>query len=177
MATVSQIWLYTLPNSSAVAVLLGNGHRTFQPPRNISISLFNVSLVAGGVNGDGKPDLVAVGWPFGSANTNGFVLFGNGDGTFQAPRGFNVPANPSFIALGDFNLDNRADLVVVNSNTDSLSILLGNGDGTFRTPATAFRRRPAYLKMLRIMRSHEKPRNIDLTCTKSTGHSRAISKM
>lgn len=32
---------------------------------------------------------------------------------------------------GDFNKDSIIDLVVINSNSDSLSVLLGNGDGTF----------------------------------------------
>jgi hypothetical protein len=35
------------------------------------------------------------------------------------------------VAVGDFNNDNRPDIVVANSGTDSLSILFGFGNGTF----------------------------------------------
>ena len=33
--------------------------------------------------------------------------------------------------MGDFNGDGNADLAVVNSNSNTLSVLLGNGNGTF----------------------------------------------
>src|SRR5262249_25521752 len=46
-------------------------------------------------------------------------------------------AVPSFAAVGDFNGDGKADVLVANSpNTTtagSLRLLLGNGDGTFQT--------------------------------------------
>ena len=38
--------------------------------------------------------------------------------------------------MGDFNLDNRADLAVANTTSGTVSTLLGNGDGTFQAPQT-----------------------------------------
>ncbi len=50
---------------------------------------------------------------------------------FTAPS-FPVGNYPVASATGDFNGDGRADLVVVNQNSNTVSVLLGNGDGTFK---------------------------------------------
>lgn len=39
----------------------------------------------------------------------------------------------SSVAVGDFNMDGKLDLAVVNATTLNVSILLGNGEGTFQT--------------------------------------------
>src|SRR5262245_28668510 len=49
------------------------------------------------------------------------------------------PAGPAvFVAVGDFNGDNKPDLAVANppngTGTGTVSVLLGNGDGTFGAP-------------------------------------------
>jgi hypothetical protein len=36
------------------------------------------------------------------------------------------------VAVGDFNGDGKADVVVANTNNEDMSVLLGNGDGTFQ---------------------------------------------
>src|SRR4051812_31037905 len=48
---------------------------------------------------------------------------------------FAVGSNPQAIAVGDFNVDGRPDLVTANSSANSVSVLLGNGSGGF-TAAT-----------------------------------------
>jgi hypothetical protein len=70
------------------------------------------------------------------------VHLGLGDGTFEAPAASAVPlvdpsldAEPSAIAVGDFNGDGNLDAAVALAATDSISISLGDGDGTFQ-PAT-----------------------------------------
>jgi hypothetical protein len=50
---------------------------------------------------------------------------------FTAPT-FPVGVSPHGEAVGDFNGDGKADLVVVNSQGNTMSVLLGNGDGTFQ---------------------------------------------
>jgi hypothetical protein len=117
-----------------VLVQLGNGDGTFQSP--VKYSIGNSGLLAvGDVNGDGKPDIVAVAEPFirGAANQvlsgNIAVLLNNGDGTFQ-PAKYAVAPGLVSLVLGDFNGDGYADLAVLNGS--GLSVLLGNGDGTFR---------------------------------------------
>src|SRR6516165_6109275 len=52
---------------------------------------------------------------------------------FGPPNLFSTGSNPAAIAVGDFNGDGKADLVVVNSSANTVSVLLGNGGGTFLT--------------------------------------------
>ena len=129
----------SVQSDAKVAVLLGKGDGTFQTAVNYDTGIFNTSsinwMVAADVNGDGKPDLVAVG--------DGIaVLLGNGDGTFQT-------ANVSFpfgvaglsVAIADVNHDGKPDLLVGTvdggpNGHGTLSVYLGNGDGTFQAGAT-----------------------------------------
>jgi hypothetical protein len=60
------------------------------------------------------------------------VLLGNGDGTFQ-PRVDYRTNYPLWVAVADFNLDGKLDLVVANLDFPSgVTVLTGNGDGTFQ---------------------------------------------
>jgi FG-GAP-like repeat len=131
--------------TSGLAVLLGNGNGTFQPPL-LSTTLTIRAMAAGDLNGDGKLDLVGVTntcTPGAMVCNHGFVnvLLGNGDGTFQAPVNYPfVGAVSDSVTLGDFNLDGVLDVAVANNNcTDpdcpmgTLSVFLGNGDGTLQT--------------------------------------------
>src|SRR3981189_22013 len=93
------------------------------------------------VNGDGILDIVtANGYATNDLNPGGqgvSVLLGNGDGTFQAAQTAMANGNPSFVAVGDFNNDGRADIAVANGpGTTTVSILYGNGDGTFQSPSS-----------------------------------------
>src|SRR5579862_1673314 len=57
-------------------------------------------------------------------------------GDFGAPASYAVGTGlgpVGSVALGDFNGDGKADLVVTNYPDSSVSVLLGNGDGTFQS--------------------------------------------
>jgi Bacterial Ig-like domain (group 3)/FG-GAP-like repeat len=115
-------------DNGMIAILLGNGDGTFQPPITYSTGIDPVSVAANDFNGDGKLDLAVAN----SNSNNVAILLGNGDGTFQVPIVAATGIGPSSIAVGDFNADGQLDLAITNANNNNLSILLGNGDGTFQ---------------------------------------------
>jgi hypothetical protein len=112
-------------------VLLGNGDGTFQTTpiiTNIEASLRGV--IAGDLRGDGKSDVL------GLSNNNLIVYLGNGDGTFAAGVSYPV-LSPVVITLGDFNGDQKLDVVVSVPGDNGIVpgqevVFLGNGDGTFQ---------------------------------------------
>jgi len=97
---------------------------------NIGLSAGALFVVAGDLNLDGKPDLVA-----GISGNNVSVLLGNGAGGFSAPTNFFAGGGTFSGAIGDFNSDGKPDLAVANQFTDQVAILLGDGAGNFSAPA------------------------------------------
>ncbi len=135
---------------STVGVLLNNGDGTFQSQVSYgSFGYGNAGVAVGDVNGDGIPDVVVANECVGSGCVHGnvSVLLGNGNGTLQAPVTYGTGGKHSWVvALGDFNGDNKLDIVVGNYWAESctynpcpagtVGVLLGNGDGTFQGPVT-----------------------------------------
>jgi hypothetical protein len=105
------------------------------------------AVASGDLNGDGNPDIVAVGYAVTSGTTPKpamTVLLGNADGTFTVGQTYALPdLIADSVVIDDFNGDGKLDVVVpttsqVSTNNSSGTLLFfpGNGDGTFGTPKT-----------------------------------------
>jgi hypothetical protein len=119
---------------ATLTVLINQG-ATSNPTPVITNSLTCTSvtsLAAADVNNDGKLD-VALTCP------EGFVaiLFGNGDGTFQKPAYYSVPATSLLIPPADLNADGFPDIAIANAS--SVTVLLNQGrnsPGTLSSPTS-----------------------------------------
>ena len=124
----------TCPASDGtLGVLLGNGDGSFQSAVTYSTGgIGSWSVAVADVNGDGKPDLIVVGYDPSSAVG---VLLGNGDGTFQPARNYGLSGgNAVSVVVADVNGDGKPDLIVAILG-GAVDVLLGQGDGTFPTVA------------------------------------------
>src|SRR6266700_8419599 len=113
-------------NSATVGVLLGNGDGTFQTAVTYdSGGKFAWSVAVADVNGDGKPDLLVTNQCVNisdCANSSVGVLLGNGDGTFQLAISYSSGGDGAYsVAVADVNNDGKPDLVVANSDSDTVS--------------------------------------------------------
>jgi len=123
-----------------IIVLLGNGDGTFTEGSLVPVNPISAgspaTMTMGDFNGDGKLDLAAP--VYGSPGAVAIFL-GQGDGMFQSAPGSPVAVGQwtNRIAVGDFNGDGVADLLVgaATSGTD-VFVFLGNGDGTFAVTST-----------------------------------------
>ena len=111
-------------NNNSAGVLLGNGNGTFQPQATYPIgpNQYPYGAVAADIDGDTKPDLVAVN---GTGNV-AQVLLGTGSGTFQPFSSFATGSNstPVTVAVADLNGDGRPDIVTGNQSNNTVSVLL-----------------------------------------------------
>jgi VCBS repeat protein/centrosomal CEP192-like protein len=98
-----------------LTVLLGNGDGTFTPGFAYSPSGSGFNAV-GDFNGDGKLDVLTVGF-------NVSVFLGNGDGTFQNPTtSGSFTTGGTVAAFGDFNRDGQLDVVNWGNPSDQIGL-------------------------------------------------------
>jgi hypothetical protein len=121
-------------------IYLGVGDGTFQNPLLVPTGISSRAVIVRDFNQDGNEDLAVANGCIDPACTTGGIdiLLGNGDGTFQPPVGFAVPAIPTSIVAGDFSGDGILDIAVCSQGNGIgyVSVLIGNGDGTFQPAVT-----------------------------------------
>ena len=122
----------TFPTGAGtVDILAGNGDGTFQSSVSTTTGFMPGSIRAADMNGDGKIDLIMSAYDPSLFNSGIMELYGNGDGTFQAPVLIPAAPNPQVLnfVLADFNADGKMDVA-----TTSGELLLGSV--TSLTPAS-----------------------------------------
>src|SRR5262249_9354948 len=115
--------------TSGATVLLNRGDGTFRAPLLFATEDAPSGGAVGAVNGDGWLDLALTN--FLSPARDVAIYFGRGDGTFTGPLRVVVGDLPLGIVAQDLNDDGKADLVVANAGSASVSVLLGRDNGTF----------------------------------------------
>ncbi len=107
-----------------VAVLLGNGDGTFEQAVQYRAP-YAEAVAVGDMNGDGIPDVVAVG---GFDAGQVYIFPGNGDGTFRHEETFGpIGGLLAGLALADFNGDHQLDAAVADSEGDYVYAVLNTG--------------------------------------------------
>ncbi|CAF1663691.1 unnamed protein product, partial [Adineta ricciae] len=87
------------------------------------------SLAIGDFNNDEKVDIAIV-----NSGINNVLTFVKYDlGAFRDPVSFSTGkgSSPNAISINDFNNDHQLDFIVVNKDSNSISVRLGLGNGTF----------------------------------------------
>ncbi len=122
--------------SNTISVLLNSGNGTFAPNVAYAVGTLPFAISGGDFFGNGMIDIAVVN---NGGNTVSIVP-GNGNGTFNAAGTFTFATGnePIGIAVGDFNLDGRADLVVSNSEDNTISVLMQVPAATLSTSSLAF---------------------------------------
>jgi len=95
----------------------------------LAVGIMPRAVVSADFNGDGKPDLAVVS----DGSDDVTILLGNGTGGFTKAAGSPIVLGFSStdLAVGDFNLDGKPDLIASNSVGATVDIFLGDGAGGF----------------------------------------------
>jgi hypothetical protein len=114
---------------------------TFAAQQTIPTGSNPQNVVAADLNCDGRPDLVISNGNAGTLSVlENATPAGTTTPTFAAQQTFAVSTGTTFVAVGDFNGDGKADLAVVGNNAAVAVLLNTTPDGsnfiTFATPQT-----------------------------------------
>ncbi len=119
-----------------ISVLLNSGTGTF--PFNVTYTVGSLpfAVTSGDFYGNGIIDIAVAN----NGDNTVSIVPGNGDGTFNSAGTLTFPTgeDPIGIAVGDFNLDGRPDLVASNQEDNTISMLLQIPAVTVSTSSLSF---------------------------------------
>lgn len=102
-----------------VGVFVNQGGGTFGP--KVEHAVTGVKLAIADVNGDGQHDFVRT-----QSDHSVGVALNQGGGTFGALSKYaSGGVRPGYVLVHDMNIDNKPDLLVVNTGSGKLTVLLG----------------------------------------------------
>ncbi|HVN87898.1 MAG TPA: VCBS repeat-containing protein [Candidatus Binatia bacterium] len=94
-------------------------------------------IAVGNLNGDAFLDLAVAAEGNGDGDGTLSILFGKGDGTFDAQPALAAGSGTMKAVIADFNGDNKNDVAVINAKGNSVTVFLGDGAGHFGTALTS----------------------------------------
>ncbi len=94
----------------------------------VTLPAYPNALAAGSFNPGQKGDFADIAFTDGLSL---YVMLETGVATFAPATVYAVGSNPVAVVTRDMNGDGKTDLIVVNHDSDNVSILLGKGDGSF----------------------------------------------
>ncbi|CAF4726353.1 unnamed protein product [Rotaria sp. Silwood2] len=117
-----------------MSVLLGYGNGSFSDQVAYSTGANPSSVAVGDFNNDTQLDIAVTN----SGSSDVSILLGYSNEVLVSQTMLNTGNNsrPGALVIGDFNNDDRMDIGVANSGTNSIGIFLGLGDFTFANPIT-----------------------------------------
>lgn len=110
----------------AVLTSVSQGSLRLENKGGPSLPAAGRALTVADLNGDGRPDVVAV-----SAGGKLTVLLTQADGSLNKGQEFDGPGDPRGLSLGDISGDGKPDLAVVSPTDGKVAVFRGLGDGTF----------------------------------------------
>ena len=133
--------------NGVLSLFAGAGGGALSAARNYASPRKPSRTLAADFNRDGRIDLLALGGGCDAETCAGdgavVLRLGDGAGGFGRAAEFRVGNNPIGVVAGDFNGDQRLDLVAANAGAKSLSFLAAGADGSFAAPvATLLPERP-----------------------------------
>lgn len=113
-------------DSGTISLFMNNGNGGFIAPTRFAVELEPQSIETADFNGSDF-DLIVPNFRTANNDESVTIYLGAGDGTFGPSLEVSLGSgkNPVAAATGDFNQDNRLDLVVVNKSANTVSVLLG----------------------------------------------------
>jgi hypothetical protein len=110
------------------------------PQRPVSFAINGDTIFHADLNNDGREDIVFAG----IGSTTFEVMLSTGDGTYDAPQSYSLPAsNWTAMTIGDFNLDGWPDLLFTDGESN-LYEFLNDKNGSFHLQTTFVVGAPIY---------------------------------
>jgi len=116
-------------SSNTISVFINNGTGTNFTKADYNTGSYPYFVAIGDLTGDGKSELVSSN--NGSTTISVFTnKYGIGASTFSTKTDYTTGSGPYSLNIGDLTGDGNADIAVVNTGSNTVSVFTNNGTGT-----------------------------------------------